>query len=101
MERARYATVMPVSETHERSVSSVRLAAALLTHRQYDVLLQAIPWARMGRVPYGARTLGVFGRMGRAAVRKVHTGRAAVRKFPGGTQNVYTSVKIWPKNGDS
>ena len=57
---------MPVSETHERSVSSVRLAAALLTHRQYDALLQAIPWARMGRVPYGARTLGVFGRMGRA-----------------------------------
>lgn len=48
----------------------------------------------MGRVPYGARTLGVFGRMGRAAVRKVHTGRAAVRKCPGGTQNVYTSVKI-------
>ena len=91
MERARYATVMPVSETHERSVSSVRLAAALLTHRQYDVLLQAIPWARMGRVPYGARTLGVFGRMG----------RAAVRKCPSGTQNVYTSVKIWPKNGDS
>lgn len=45
----------------------------------------------MGRVPYGARTLGSFGRMG----------RAAVRKCPGGTQNVYTSVKIWPKNGDS
>lgn len=55
----------------------------------------------MGRVPYGVRTLGVFGRMGRAAVRKGRTGRAAVRKCPGGTQNVYTSVKIWPKNGDS
>ena len=65
----------------------------------------------MGRVPYGARALGVFGRMGRAAVRKgrmgraavrkVHTGRAAVRKCPSGTQNVYTSVKNWPKNGDS
>lgn len=62
----------------------------------------------MGRVPYGARTLGVFGRMGRAAVRKgrmgraaVRKGRTAVRKCPSGTQNVYTSVKIWPKNGDS
>ena len=66
----------------------------------------------MGRVPYGARTLDSFGRMGRArdthgarmgraAVRKVRTGRAAVRKFPSGTQNVYTSVKNWPKNGDS
>lgn len=55
----------------------------------------------MGRVPYGARTLGSFGRTGRAAVRKGRMGRAAVRKCPGGTQNVYTSAKIWPKNGDS
>lgn len=65
-----------------------------------------------------SKDLGAFGRMGRAAVRKgrmgraavrkgrtgraaVRKGRTAVRKCPSGTQNVYTSVKIWPKNGDS